>query len=75
MLQSKEVEYMYKMYKCNESVDRVDDEMIKKFYSYNNEEIGNFLPGGVVITLDDDGIPEIVRLNEETFNAIEEVEE
>jgi len=41
----------------------VKDEWIKEFYSpENNEEIANYLPENVVLTISNDGLHEIVRL-------------
>lgn len=50
-----------KSYKEGEKRLLIDDELIKNFYSYDNEKIANYLPENVVLTINDDGLYEIVR--------------
>lgn len=42
-----------------------DKKAIKDFYSYHNEEIVDYLPPNVVITISDDGLYEIVKFRDD----------
>ncbi|MGL6107537.1 hypothetical protein [Romboutsia sp.] len=50
-----------KSYKEGEKRLLIDDELIKNFYSYDNQEIADYLPANVVLTISDNGLYQIVR--------------